>query len=675
MMPLAPTPIVAVPSKPKIGFSIDSIVGGGGQSSPQQSPVHYSEGSAPLSPSSDADNRLNGSPQRSPPPSPKPPIMVPGIPAHTLVRPSPTYDPNLVPKNGFLQPEMVHNHQQHPFALAAHFQGAALAAALTSGQHGFPQPSPLATHQPRDSYPLYPWLLSRHGRIFPHRLHVSIKIHNSGSNETNNQRSVSEPNSIGGPVAAAAPERNVSGWRQKASLASRRERIGICMANLGVGSRTARRTGGGVTPNEASIDSDRQGIRTESPLKAPLADTTCIYSINYGGLIDQEVSPKDKLSRPDKFIAFISSEMAKRPDIPGFLLQPFRKPKRIRTAFSPSQLLKLEHAFEKNHYVVGAERKQLAQSLSLTETQVNEHLVHFVARWVAQISKKYLRDRSFESGYSSSHGEPAGSGADCFALIATNFGDFPPPPAPPPRLAHAAASLSTPFAYAVWIRSSNSSASTLSTPSMGTPFRYSHPDGIINGVINRASGTGWTRAYRQRDRGGLARRSDGAKTHSNVKHSPRPHPSLTQHRPRFYRPRERVRSRISSGGALYLSAVVNRRRSREPRKHVKVWFQNRRTKHKRMQQEEEAKTSQGGAKGGSQGGQQNNSHHVTKWKQETADDGQYSEYIDMDMDEECSVCRRDDSANFYVPNCSLVPTVAKHQIQNPQQSSSRQTPM
>lgn len=51
-----------------------------------------------------------------------------------------------------------------------------------------------------------------------------------------------------------------------------------------------------------------------------------------------------------------------------------RKPKRIRTAFSPSQLLRLEHAFEKNHYVVGAERKQLAHSLSLTETQVrNKH--------------------------------------------------------------------------------------------------------------------------------------------------------------------------------------------------------------------------------------------------------------------------------------------------------------
>ncbi|KAG8237859.1 hypothetical protein J437_LFUL017922 [Ladona fulva] len=68
------------------------------------------------------------------------------------------------------------------------------------------------------------------------------------------------------------------------------------------------------------------------------------------------------------------------PDIPGFLLQPFRKPKRIRTAFSPSQLLKLEHAFEKNHYVVGAERKQLAQSLSLTETQVRKNLLFTSAR-------------------------------------------------------------------------------------------------------------------------------------------------------------------------------------------------------------------------------------------------------------------------------------------------------
>lgn len=53
-----------------------------------------------------------------------------------------------------------------------------------------------------------------------------------------------------------------------------------------------------------------------------------------------------------------------------FSLHPFRKPKRVRTAFSPGQLLKLEHAFESNQYVVGAERKALAQTLNLSETQV-----------------------------------------------------------------------------------------------------------------------------------------------------------------------------------------------------------------------------------------------------------------------------------------------------------------
>ena len=57
----------------------------------------------------------------------------------------------------------------------------------------------------------------------------------------------------------------------------------------------------------------------------------------------------------------------------GLLMSnPFhRKPKRIRTAFTPSQLLKLEQEFERNHYVVGAERKDLAKNLKLTETQVS----------------------------------------------------------------------------------------------------------------------------------------------------------------------------------------------------------------------------------------------------------------------------------------------------------------
>ncbi|XP_062908834.1 empty spiracles homeobox 3 isoform X2 [Mobula hypostoma] len=62
-----------------------------------------------------------------------------------------------------------------------------------------------------------------------------------------------------------------------------------------------------------------------------------------------------------------------------------RKPKRIRTAFSPSQLLRLERAFEKNHYVVGAERKQLASSLCLTETQVKV--------WFQNRRTKYKRQK------------------------------------------------------------------------------------------------------------------------------------------------------------------------------------------------------------------------------------------------------------------------------------------
>ncbi|XP_055371782.1 homeotic protein empty spiracles [Condylostylus longicornis] len=181
----------------------------------------------------------------------KGPIVVPGMPAG-LIRPFPTVaggpppppsshqspgqppQPDIKALPPYINsPDMVPPQHHNPHLLAAaQFQ---MAAALQAGHvlgaaaAGLPPHSPFLPNHPaipRDSYPLYPWLLSRHGRIFPHRF-------------------------------------------------------------------------------------------------------------------------------------------------PGnFLLQPFRKPKRIRTAFSPSQLLKLEHAFESNQYVVGAERKALAQSLNLSETQV-----------------------------------------------------------------------------------------------------------------------------------------------------------------------------------------------------------------------------------------------------------------------------------------------------------------
>ncbi|XP_005179335.2 homeotic protein empty spiracles [Musca domestica] len=175
------------------------------------------------------------------------PILVPGMPPANIVRPFPMgpAPPPPPPQQGMpdikalppyinAPPELPPQHNPHLIAAAqfqmalqaGHVLGPAAAAAAAAGLPPHAGPFMAGPGMPRDSYPLYPWLLSRHGRIFPHRF-------------------------------------------------------------------------------------------------------------------------------------------------PGnFLLQPFRKPKRIRTAFSPSQLLKLEHAFENNQYVVGAERKQLAQSLNLSETQV-----------------------------------------------------------------------------------------------------------------------------------------------------------------------------------------------------------------------------------------------------------------------------------------------------------------
>ncbi|RZF48926.1 hypothetical protein LSTR_LSTR017156 [Laodelphax striatellus] len=164
MMPLAPTPIAAVPSKPKIGFSIDSIVGSRG-GSPSRSDGEQSAAS-----DSPIGSQRSRSPSLSPPP--------------TVVRPSALPPPGAFAKSLYMHqppphpPGLVHHaeHQHHQLALAAaaaaqHFQAANLAAALNA--QGPPPPGPLGPpgHHPppRDTYPLYPWLLSRTGRIFPHR--------------------------------------------------------------------------------------------------------------------------------------------------------------------------------------------------------------------------------------------------------------------------------------------------------------------------------------------------------------------------------------------------------------------------------------------------------------------------------------------------------------------------
>lgn len=131
MMPLAPTPIVAVPSKPKIGFSIDSIVG--------------------------SDDTRSPSPRS---PSPRAPLRPSALPA-------------LHPELKRLPGSYLEAHVQHQQQLLAHVQGAALAAALAHQPPPFstqlPPHPPMHPAAPRESYQLYPWLINRHGRIFPHR--------------------------------------------------------------------------------------------------------------------------------------------------------------------------------------------------------------------------------------------------------------------------------------------------------------------------------------------------------------------------------------------------------------------------------------------------------------------------------------------------------------------------
>ena len=81
--------------------------------------------------------------------------------------------------------------------------------------------------------------------------------------------------------------------------------------------------------------------------------------------------------------SFVSSSLATR-----VKHQPFastaggsKRKKRHRTAFTPTQLLGLENAFEQNHYSVGEERKQLASFLGLSETQIKVWFQNRRTKW------------------------------------------------------------------------------------------------------------------------------------------------------------------------------------------------------------------------------------------------------------------------------------------------------
>uniref|UniRef100_A0A915EQX3 Homeobox domain-containing protein n=1 Tax=Ditylenchus dipsaci TaxID=166011 RepID=A0A915EQX3_9BILA len=106
--------------------------------------------------------------------------------------------------------------------------------------------------------------------------------------------------------------------------------------------------------------------------------TTKDNNVNRSSQSEQKTAGAMDWSQSDMLMEIFQNSLANPVNTPstsggicnGFFFQQMQKTKRIRTAFSPSQLIHLEKAFRLNHYVIGSERKQLAKKLLLTETQV-----------------------------------------------------------------------------------------------------------------------------------------------------------------------------------------------------------------------------------------------------------------------------------------------------------------
>lgn len=147
-MPLAPLPVMPIPSKPKMGFSIEALVGSN-TSNNNTSPSPPGPGSRPGSSPCSEPGRNSHQYRSEAPVQPVPtfPASAPGgVPAAFLD----SLCGGGVPR-GVLYPQ--HHHD--------------------GGYAGVQAPFFLAG---RETYPLYPWLLARHPR-FLHRLPGKSKIY------------------------------------------------------------------------------------------------------------------------------------------------------------------------------------------------------------------------------------------------------------------------------------------------------------------------------------------------------------------------------------------------------------------------------------------------------------------------------------------------------------------
>ncbi|XP_046565717.1 ventral anterior homeobox 2-like [Haliotis rubra] len=100
------------------------------------------------------------------------------------------------------------------------------------------------------------------------------------------------------------------------------------------------------------------------------------------------------------------------------------RPKRARTTFSSEQLYKLEQEFQRNQYLVGKERTELAKRLKLSETQVKV--------WFQNRRTKYKRDREREAEAKDSKAETVATQNILRLLQATRHYPVNPCPAPVP---------------------------------------------------------------------------------------------------------------------------------------------------------------------------------------------------------------------------------------------------